>query len=195
MTVLSSFKTLVDIRNSVEWAGGYLDGAIHVPVASLLKIGPLLTTPFLIYCKSGVRSHCASDLLSQQGIDCDWLRGGIAGVPPDLVRKPANQDIPEYTDSDGFVKQGIEWSAELANKLAQHDNLVLAPEHWLILKLIREDYETAGIVPNAKMLVKRLAKKYGAAIGNQDYLVHLFHCGPAKRACRIAGLPPPTGCE
>jgi tRNA 2-thiouridine synthesizing protein E len=44
------------------------------------------------------------------------------------------------------------------------------------------------------VLTKAVGKKMGAEKGNSKYLYSLFPYGPAKQACRYAGLPKPTGC-
>ena len=46
----------------------------------------------------------------------------------------------------------------------------------------------------ARVLTKAVGKKMGADKGNSKYLYGLFPYGPAKQACRYAGLPKPTGC-
>jgi len=45
-----------------------------------------------------------------------------------------------------------------------------------------------------RVLTKAVGKKLGKDKGNSKYLYGLFPYGPAKQACRYAGLPKPTGC-
>jgi len=39
-----------------------------------------------------------------------------------------------------------------------------------------------------------VGKNLGEEKGNSMYLFKLFPGGPAKQACRYAGMPKPTGC-
>ena len=50
------------------------------------------------------------------------------------------------------------------------------------------------IAPAVRVLTKAIGKKLGADKGTSEYLYGLFPYGPGKQACKIAGLPKPTGC-
>jgi TusE/DsrC/DsvC family sulfur relay protein len=98
------------------------------------------------------------------------------------------------TDSEGYLRELSDWSAELAHALAEREGLQLTGEHWEVINFLRTGYETTGTVPNVRQLQKTFSKEYGPEKGNSKYLYALFPYGPAKQACRIAGLPKPTGC-
>jgi tRNA 2-thiouridine synthesizing protein E len=58
----------------------------------------------------------------------------------------------------------------------------------------RNYYEEYQIAPAVRVLIKAIKKSLGPDKGNSKYLYELFPYGPAKQACKIAGLPKPTGC-
>ena len=62
------------------------------------------------------------------------------------------------------------------------------------LRLLREYYDEYQIAPAVRVLTKAIGKKLGPDKGNSKYLYDLFPYGPGKQACKIAGLPKPTGC-
>jgi dissimilatory sulfite reductase related protein len=98
------------------------------------------------------------------------------------------------TDEEGFIINLNDWSKELAEKMASDDHLNLTDEHWDVINFLREYYEQYQIAPPIRALTKAIAKKLGPEKGNSKYLYTLFPYGPAKQACRYAGLPKPTGC-
>lgn len=69
-----------------------------------------------------------------------------------------------------------------------------ADSHWEVINFLREGYQATGTVPNMRALTKSFTKVYGPEKGDSKYLYGLFPYGPAKQACRISGLPKPTGC-
>ncbi|ALG67567.1 TusE/DsrC/DsvC family sulfur relay protein [Beggiatoa leptomitoformis] len=98
------------------------------------------------------------------------------------------------TDEEGYLSNLEDWSPEVANALAKQDELELTDNHWEVLNFLREYYKEYQIAPAVRVLTKAIGKKLGAEKGNSKYLYDLFPLGPAKQACRFAGLPKPTGC-
>ena len=97
-------------------------------------------------------------------------------------------------DGEGYLANLNDWEPEVANIMAKQDNLELTDEHWDIINFLREYYEEYQNAPAVRVLTKAVGKKLGKDKGNSKYLYGLFPYGPAKQACRFAGLPKPTGC-
>lgn len=97
-------------------------------------------------------------------------------------------------DEEGYLQDWEEWKEGLAGHMAKIDNLELTKEHWDIIRFLREYFTKYQIAPMIKILTKEIAKTMGPEKGNTKYLYELFPAGPAKQACRYAGLPKPTGC-
>ena len=98
------------------------------------------------------------------------------------------------TDEDGYLINIEEWSKEVGEYLAKKEGLEMTESHWEVINFLREYYEEYKIAPMIKILVKAIGKKLGLEKGNTKYLYDLYPEGPAKQACKIAGLPKPTGC-
>jgi len=97
-------------------------------------------------------------------------------------------------DEDGYLTDWKEWTEGMAGEMAKEDGLELSANHWTIIKFLRDYFVKFEIAPMIKILVKELGKSFGPEMGNTKYLYTLFPAGPAKQACRYAGLPKPTGC-
>lgn len=98
------------------------------------------------------------------------------------------------TDADGYLKESSQWSEALAEVIAQKEAITLSPEHWEVVRFVREFYLEFNTSPAIRMLVKAMANKFGEEKGNSRYLYRLFPKGPAKQATKIAGLPKPVKC-
>jgi len=103
-------------------------------------------------------------------------------------------DIVAEHDEEGYLTDISVWNKDLALLIAKTENIELTPEHWEVIDFLREYYEEYQIAPAIRVLVKEMKKKFGAEKGDQKYLYQLFPYGPAKQACKIGGLPKPTGC-
>ena len=101
----------------------------------------------------------------------------------------------EYeVDQEGFLQNMSDWSREVAIGMATRDGVELETAHWEVIDFLRAYYFKYEIAPAIRVLSKEIGKRLGADKGNSKYLDQLFPFGPARQACRYAGLPKPTGC-
>ena len=98
------------------------------------------------------------------------------------------------TDEEGYLADLSQWNPEVAEKMAADDGADLSDTHWEVINFLREYYEEYQIAPAVRVLTKAIGKRLGKDKGNSKYLYELFPYGPAKQACKYAGLPKPTGC-
>lgn len=104
-----------------------------------------------------------------------------------------NGTVAEH-DEEGYLTDIGVWNKDLADMIAKAENIDMSEEHWEVVNFLRDYYEEYQIAPAVRILVKEMTKKYGKEKGDQKALYALFPYGPAKQACKIAGLPKPTGC-
>lgn len=97
-------------------------------------------------------------------------------------------------DEEGYLINLADWDEGIAAYLANEEKVELTQNHWEVINFLREYYSEYQIAPAIRVLTKAIAKKLGADKGSNKYLYELFPYGPAKQACKIAGLPKPTGC-
>lgn len=91
-------------------------------------------------------------------------------------------------DEDGFIVNLDDWNEDLAVMLAKTEDVEeLTEEHWKVIQYLKDYYKQYGIAP----MVRKLCKDTGFSLKE---IYNLFPTGPAKGACKIAGLPKPTGC-
>ncbi|MDX1593500.1 MAG: TusE/DsrC/DsvC family sulfur relay protein [Gammaproteobacteria bacterium] len=98
------------------------------------------------------------------------------------------------TDEEGYIVNLSDWDENVANALANEEGIDMSDNHWEVVNFLREYYDEYQIAPAVRVLTKAIGKKLGPDKGNSKYLYELFPYGPAKQACKIAGLPKPTGC-
>jgi len=97
-------------------------------------------------------------------------------------------------DEEGYLVDIGVWSKELAELIAKDENIEMNDDAWEVVNFLRNYYEEYQIAPAVRVLTKAVKKSLGPEKGNSKYLYELFPYGPAKQACKIAGLPKPTGC-
>lgn len=91
-------------------------------------------------------------------------------------------------DQDGHLANREDWTKELAQELAYHEDIdLLTSRHWDVINYIRDEFNKNGDAPS----IRKLTKESGVSTKE---LYQLFPKGPAKKAAKIAGLPKPKGC-
>jgi TusE/DsrC/DsvC family sulfur relay protein len=91
-------------------------------------------------------------------------------------------------DEDGFIDNYVNWCDEWVQHVKKEEGIEeLNDEHKKVVAMLREYYEKNGIAP----MVRVLSKVTGFKL---KHIYELFPSGPGKGACKMAGLPKPTGC-
>ncbi|MEO1783699.1 TusE/DsrC/DsvC family sulfur relay protein [Thermodesulfobium sp. 4217-1] len=91
-------------------------------------------------------------------------------------------------DEDGFLQDPEKWNEDVAKYLAKTEQVEeLTEEHWKMVNYLHDYFKKYQIAP----MVRKLCKDNGMDLKK---VYELFPTGPAKGACKIAGLPKPTGC-
>lgn len=91
-------------------------------------------------------------------------------------------------DEDGFIQEPEKWSEEMAVDIAKtEDAFPLSEDAWQVINYLRHYYEDFEIAPP----IRKLTKDNEMTL---KYIYDMFPSGPAKGACKVAGLPKPTGC-
>jgi tRNA 2-thiouridine synthesizing protein E len=104
--------------------------------------------------------------------------------------------MPEFThgsvsievDEDGFMQEPDRWDKDVAAALGTTEGVDdLTEDHWKVVDYLRNYYLQFGVAP----MIRKLCKETGYDLKR---IYELFPSGPAKGACKVAGLPKPTGC-
>jgi dissimilatory sulfite reductase related protein len=91
-------------------------------------------------------------------------------------------------DEDGFIDDFNGWRREWVDYVKESEGIKeLTEEHWKVINILQDYYKKNGIAPMVRILSKVTGYKL-------KYIYELFPSGPGKGACKMAGLPKPTGC-
>ncbi|MBN3036572.1 MAG: TusE/DsrC/DsvC family sulfur relay protein [Bacteroidales bacterium] len=91
-------------------------------------------------------------------------------------------------DGDGYLSDPDIWDEEVARLIASYDGIrKLNEKHWAVISIIRKNYLEKGMAP----MIRTICQESGLRLRE---IYELFPLGPARGACRVAGLPKPDGC-
>jgi len=86
---------ILDVRRRLEWSGGHIEGALHVPLHHLPgRLPDLPAGPIWVHCQAGYRASVAASILHAAGnavtaVDDDFSRAAEAGLPLTTTPQPA----------------------------------------------------------------------------------------------------------
>ena len=91
-------------------------------------------------------------------------------------------------DDHGYLLEPELWNDKVAAALAADEGIAeLTGEHWQIIDFLRHYQDEHNRAP----MIRVLCKETGFSLKR---IYELFEKGPAKGACRVAGLPRPDSC-
>ncbi len=91
-------------------------------------------------------------------------------------------------DEDGFIQDPDAWDEAVAKDLATTEGVSeMTENHWKVVNYLRGYYLEFQMAP----MIRKLCKETGFKLKE---IYDMFPSGPAKGACKVAGLPKPTGC-
>ena len=95
------------------------------------------------------------------------------------------------TDNEGYLLEPSDWTDDVAQEIARREGLPLNDDRWVVVRFVREYFETRQSVPEARHALKDMQAKLGPDKGTRKYLYQLFPDGYGQHACKIAGVRKP----
>ncbi len=91
-------------------------------------------------------------------------------------------------DPDGFMTDPQLWDPQVAAAIAGEEGITaITDQHWKIINFIRDYWKQHDLAPPVRLICTSIGV-------NVREIYRLFTAGPARGACRVAGLPKPDGC-
>lgn len=136
-------------------------------------------------------------LLTRSGLYLEWHIRVCYNSPFRWMILSKEKNMPQIDvrgkkielNQEGFMVNPEEWDGEVAVVLAKTEEGIdnLTQDHWAVINYIRDYYVEKNLAP----MVRKVCKNTGFPL---KYIFDLFPSGPAKGACKVAGLPKPDGC-
>ncbi|MEJ1353702.1 MAG: TusE/DsrC/DsvC family sulfur relay protein [Candidatus Sedimenticola sp. (ex Thyasira tokunagai)] len=92
-------------------------------------------------------------------------------------------------NSEGYLESFSDWSEDVAQVMADIDELKLIDCHWVAINYLREFYHEYEVPPSDRLMIKSVGKKISEYGCTKKKLNEIFPKGGCKHACRLAGLP------
>jgi tRNA 2-thiouridine synthesizing protein E len=89
---------------------------------------------------------------------------------------------------DGFLEDPALWNEKVASAIAGEEGIEeMTEKHWGVVNFIRNYWQENDLAPPVRLICTEV----GVSVRE---IYKLFTSGPARGACRVAGLPKPDGC-
>lgn len=93
---------------------------------------------------------------------------------------------------DGYLEDVNDWNQEVAQAIADADELPMTDKHWDVVKYLRDEHMNSnGAEPNERGIMKAMGKVWGEKVSSK-IMYEMFPTMPSKQGRKIAGLPKST---
>ena len=94
-------------------------------------------------------------------------------------------------DHEGYLLDPAQWNADVAQAIADKENIELTDDAWEVVNFVRDYYEERQSVPEHRLLLQELKRRHGKEKATRKYVYDMFPYGYGQQACKIAGMRVP----
>ncbi len=94
-------------------------------------------------------------------------------------------------DREGYLLDPAQWNTDVAEVLAEKENIELTDDVWEVVNFVRDYYEERQAVPEHRLLLQELKRRHGKEKASRKYVYNMFPYGYGQQACKIAGMRVP----
>ena len=96
------------------------------------------------------------------------------------------------TTEDGYLEDSNDWNLDVAQAIADADELPMTEKHWDVVNYLRDEHvNNNGAEPNERTILKAMSKAWGEKVSSK-LMYEMFPTMPSKQGRKIAGLPKST---
>ena len=96
------------------------------------------------------------------------------------------------TTDDGYLEDANDWNQDVAQAIADADELPMTEKHWDVVNFLRDEHVNSnGAEPNERTILKAMSKAWGEKVSSK-LMYEILPTMPSKQGRKIAGLPKST---
>ena len=96
------------------------------------------------------------------------------------------------TTDAGYLEDSNDWDLDVAQAMADADELPMTERHWDVVNYLRDEHVNAnGAEPNERGIMKAMGKIWGEKVSSKT-MYEMFPEMPSKQGRKFAGLPKST---